>query len=66
MKKEFVTNDLASDLETLFEQKDLYYGQDGNLYSESQPDFSAPLAYVTPDGKDADGCVLSWECRVNV
>lgn len=45
MEKEFITDDLAGDLETLFEQTDLYYGQDGNLYSESQDEV---LAYLTP------------------
>lgn len=65
MSKEIITSDLAGDLEALFEQTDLYYGQDGNLYSESQEDYASPLAYVTPEEKDEDGVVLTWKCVIN-
>lgn len=65
MNKHFITTDLAGDLEVLFPQRDLYYGQDGNLYSESQRDYASPLAYVNVIKKDEDGEPIEYEINVN-
>lgn len=59
--KTFTTNDLAGDLEVLFAQTDLYYGQDGNLYSESEDGI---LAYVSPAEKDEDGVVTLYKVEI--
>ena len=63
-KTNFTTTDLAGDLEVLFPQRDLYYGQDGNLYSESQRSDS-PLAYVKVSKSDEDGNPLEYEVKIN-
>ena len=67
--KKFITDDLQGDLETLFKETDLYYGSDGNLYSESQEDYAKPLAYVKKiEGRDEEGYfngVVKYECRIN-
>lgn len=61
MAKEFITDDLAGDLEVLFPQRDLSYGDDGNLYSDAD----GLLAYVEPLEKYEDGIsTKTWKCRI--
>ena len=64
-KTNFTTTDLAGDLEVLFEQRDLYYDDNGNLRSESQRDYAEPLAYVNVIKKGEAGEPLEYEVKIN-
>ncbi len=63
-KDVIITNDLT-DIECLFNQTDLYYGQDGNLYSRNQEDYSKPLAYIKKIDIDSNNNI-TYECTINI
>lgn len=61
--EDFFTTDDLTDVEAMFPQRDLFYGQDGNLYSESDK-YKFPLAIIKESETDEDGNAILWKVAI--